>query len=191
MAVPDRVEVDVIDVGREILVVADRMLPEPALPDAALAAPQPYLRAPLASGQATGENRLDQAPAGREVRIALRQRPNAVEVIGEDDPGVDRERVAAAGDTNGVPEQVDTPNEEVVAAPLEQVDGEEIASAGDTVATVVGNGAFPTVVVYAGLLRPGDAIGSAPSSPPWRGRRVTLRFRPALRRLRGFSRSFA
>ena len=55
---------DVIDMGREIIVVPDPLLPTTALPDAALAAADAGHGLPLATGQGTGEDRLDQPPAG-------------------------------------------------------------------------------------------------------------------------------
>jgi hypothetical protein len=140
-----RIEVNVIDMGREVIVVADHVLPVTALPDASLAAAGAGLGSPLAAGQGAGEDRLDQPPAGRKIVVAGWQRPDAVEVIGKHHPGVDGERAAAAGDANRLAQSVNVANEEVVAAPLEQVDGEEIASAFDAMATVVGNGASAPV----------------------------------------------
>lgn len=111
IAVLDWVEVDIIHVRGEILVVADRVFPEAPLPDAALLAAQARLRAPLAGGQTSGEDRLDQPPARREIGVGLRQGPNAVEMIGEHDPRVDRERVGAAGDADGIAELIDMPRQ--------------------------------------------------------------------------------
>ena len=80
-----------------------------------------------------------------------------MEVIGKHDPGVDGERAAAAGDPYRLAQPVSMANEEVVAAPLEQVDGEEIASAFDAMATVVGNGAS----LRLGFTKPTHSAGHA------------------------------
>lgn len=85
------------------------MFPKAPLPDAALPMPQARIEAPLAIGQAAGEDRLDDSPAGREIVIARRQGPNAVEMIREHNPGVDRERSAPACQTNGLPQLTDVP----------------------------------------------------------------------------------
>jgi hypothetical protein len=62
ISVFDRVEVDIIDMGREVLVVAYAVLPKAPLPDAALAASHTCLEPALAHRQAAGENRLDDPP---------------------------------------------------------------------------------------------------------------------------------
>lgn len=90
----DRVVVDVIDMAGEVGVVADLMLPIAMLPDGLLA-PRQARRvgcAPEYIGAMLGEAGLDQPPAGREVDIARRQCPDAVQVIGHHDDGVDLER---------------------------------------------------------------------------------------------------
>lgn len=46
----DRIEIDVIGVGREIAFVANRVLPEPPLPDAAFAFARPARRDGLRRG---------------------------------------------------------------------------------------------------------------------------------------------
>ena len=69
------VEMDVIHVRRVVAVVADRVFPVSALPDAGLAlarergAAIPWMR------DAVGERRLDRPPAVRDVGIGGRQGP--------------------------------------------------------------------------------------------------------------------
>ena len=164
----DRVEVDIIDMGREIVIVADRMFPKAPLPKAALAPPQSCLRAPLTDGQVAGEDRLEHAPSCREIGVALRQRPNAVEMVGKHDAGVNHERSAPTDHTDGMPELIDVPRQQIVAAPLQQIDGEEVTPSMHAMAAVIGNG---NRLLY---LRKCCACKII--------RRVTLRFRPALPR---------
>lgn len=136
----DRVEVDIIHVRREILVVADRVLPEAPLPDAAFLAAQARLGAPLASGQTSGEDRLDQPPACREIGVGCRQGPNAMEMLGEHYPRVDRERVASADDTNRVSQEINVPCQQVIAASFQEIDGKEVTASWYAVTSVIGDG---------------------------------------------------
>ncbi|SUS07709.1 conserved hypothetical protein [Candidatus Defluviicoccus seviourii] len=66
-----------------------------------------------------------------------------MEVIGEHNPGVDLERVSAAGEANGIPELIDVPGQQVIAAPLQQIDGKEITPSQYAVSAVVGNLSLP------------------------------------------------
>jgi hypothetical protein len=166
-----RIEVDIVHMRSEILVVADGMLPEPPLPDAALPAAFARLRTALAHGKAAGENRLDQPPSHREVIIAGWQRPYAMKMIGKHDPGIDGERMDTMNRAHRVPQLIDVPRQHVIAAPLQQIDREEVASARHAVAAVIRNGC-PPVRYRAG------SCGSCGRSRYMR--RVTLRFRPAL-----------
>jgi hypothetical protein len=60
IAVFDRVEVNVVEMPREIVFVTQRVFPITALPDPALALTQVTNRDCLALGQCAGEIRLDQ-----------------------------------------------------------------------------------------------------------------------------------
>lgn len=90
------IETDVVDVMSQVVLVADRVLKEPGLPDAAptfLSLPRldrpfaPARREPFA-----GESGSDGTPAGREVAVTPRQDPHRVQVIGQEDDGFDGER---------------------------------------------------------------------------------------------------
>ena len=59
----DRLEVDVIRVALEIPLVTNDMLPEPALPDSALAFLPPSRGELFAGGDGASESRLDGLPA--------------------------------------------------------------------------------------------------------------------------------
>ena len=85
------------------------MFPEPALPDATLPLAQARVEAPLARGQTAGEYRLEYTPTGGEVIVIRRQGPDAMEMIGKHDPGINGERSAPAHQTNRVPEEINVP----------------------------------------------------------------------------------
>jgi hypothetical protein len=78
------VEMNVIDVAREIGIVAKGVLPIAALPNS-LFTPGDLAPAPLwILRQAAGEIMFDQAPAPGKIGVVRRQGPNGVHVIGED-----------------------------------------------------------------------------------------------------------
>lgn len=83
-----RVAVNVIDVLFKVIVVADRVFPEPPLPKTALAF-APSGRFVWRRDRAR-EMTFQQSPPGRNVLVIRRHRPNAVKMIGQDD---DRDRL--------------------------------------------------------------------------------------------------
>lgn len=86
---------NVINVPLEIPVVANQVFPVSALPDAALASFY-AARGPSVTGRYGARKPcLDQSPAGLVVRIAGRQSPDAVQVLGQDDHRVDFEWMPA------------------------------------------------------------------------------------------------
>src|ERR1700730_3231607 len=86
-----RVEVNVIEVTHEVVLVAERVLPIAPLPNPALAFDAAAVGDWLASRQSMRKAAFDQAPAGGEIRIAIGQGPDRVQVIREDHGGFDRE----------------------------------------------------------------------------------------------------
>lgn len=85
---------------RVVGVVANEMLPEPALPDVALAAPLADNTQPFLFRQSSCKPGLDQAPSCGEVGVARRQRPDGMDVVGKDGTSINLERIvpARAGD---------------------------------------------------------------------------------------------
>jgi hypothetical protein len=86
---------DVINMPRKIGVVADLMLPEPALPQTRFVTLDArwghFLDAECVAALLENVS-LDLRPAHREIRIALRQRPDAMQVMRQENPGIDIER---------------------------------------------------------------------------------------------------
>src|SRR3546814_9552469 len=79
----------VIDVALQVVFVADQMLPIPPLPDPAFAFGDAACAAMLASGNVARKPAFDLAPAHGVAGIAGRQRPHGVQVVGQNDHGVD------------------------------------------------------------------------------------------------------
>lgn len=96
VAVLDRIVMNVIAYPREVGVVANGMFPESPLPDA------PLLRAPTrrtAAGllaalakESVSEATLQEAHARREIRVAVRENPDGMPVIGQQYARIDLER---------------------------------------------------------------------------------------------------
>jgi hypothetical protein len=126
----------VVEVSPKIAIVADRVLPVAPLPDAALAAPGHDGRSRFVAGQRFRESDLDCAPPAGEVGIAFRQGPQAVHVVGQDDPGVDAERCAGTHLSNGLVQDVDLHHQEMRVA-VTKVHGEEEGSTRNPITAIV------------------------------------------------------
>jgi hypothetical protein len=97
VAVFYRIEVDVIEVPRKIVRVAQRMCSQYRrcqIPLSALAARLAEIGSP--ERQSTRKAALDQAPARGEVGIAIGQGPDRVQVIRQHHSGFDRKRMTCA-----------------------------------------------------------------------------------------------
>jgi hypothetical protein len=79
-------------VAEVILIVADQMFPEAALPDGAFAARDADRAPALGLGNGVGEGDFDQPSAHRKIGVTGRQRPNRVDVIRQHHHGVDEKR---------------------------------------------------------------------------------------------------
>src|SRR5579859_922408 len=76
------VKMDVVDVAREIGIIANYMLPITTLPDALLAFGNFTIR-PRLGIDPTGKSALDEAPAASKVSVIFRQSPESMDVIGQ------------------------------------------------------------------------------------------------------------
>ena len=88
------IEMNIIDVPFEILLVANGVFPESTLPqrDFAISVPRDWSTGLDDGG---GEPTLDQMPTIRKIGVSLGQCHDDVEVIGQYDHGIDRERMIA------------------------------------------------------------------------------------------------
>ena len=100
----------------KVPVIADRMLPIAALPDAALAAAGHHLRARFDSGRRFGKRDPDHTPTARKVGVAFWQGPKTMHVVRKDDPDVDMERRAGPDSPNRGAQRVDVSDQQVLTA---------------------------------------------------------------------------
>ena len=91
MLVLDRIEVNVIDVPREIALVAQCVLPVTSLPNTAFVLAGAACRNLLLRRKSTRECRLYQPPASREISIAIGQGPHGMQMIRQHHDGIDGE----------------------------------------------------------------------------------------------------
>jgi len=102
-----RVEMRVVHVSRKVPIVAYRVPPIPTLPNAPFAAAGHHRRSRLAGRQTLHRCAVLIAPPTGEVGIALWQGPQAMQMIGEDNPGVDAQGRAGRAPANRVAQYVD------------------------------------------------------------------------------------
>lgn len=81
----------VIDVMPVIPLILNQVFPVAALPDSALAAGALSCRQYLGLWQTPGKRKFDDFPAQGEIGVPIRERPDAMHVVGQNDPGVDVE----------------------------------------------------------------------------------------------------
>src|SRR5438105_7267098 len=101
-----RIDMDVIDMPREVVVVPDRVLPEPALPQRALVLAVAG-DAHAARLDRVREQPLDAPPTAGEIRVPWRQRHDDMQMIGKNDDGVDRKWPLAAGSAKRAAQRAD------------------------------------------------------------------------------------
>ena len=135
----DRIVMDVFDMCSVVVFITDLMLPEATLPNSLL-----FL---LGSGlgwcllvtilASLGEQSLDQAPAGGEIAVTIRQSPDAVQMVGQQDKGVDSERIEFHDAPKDIPEQVDILNVVETLSFPECIHREEIGATLDVSPTIL------------------------------------------------------
>ena len=91
------IDMHIIDMAGEIMVTSDRMLPVAALPNASLAFSAPGQTDRLLAGDASRKPLLDEHPAYGVVAISLRQGPDRMHVVWQDDPRDGREGMSVQG----------------------------------------------------------------------------------------------
>jgi hypothetical protein len=128
MTVLDRIEMNIVAVALEIGFVPQRVLPEAPLPDAPFAFGHTAVRRALARRHRARECTLDEPPPRREIRIAIRKRPDGVEMIRQDHDGIESEGVILLDITKGAAQSSDMIDQQSCPA-IGEIDGEEIATA--------------------------------------------------------------
>ena len=132
----DGVEGNVIHVGRVVGVIADRVFPISTLPDTGFTLAYERRASVSRMRDAAGKQRLDRSPTGRKIGVAGRQSPHAMEMVRQNDEGVDMKWPGPPRFSNGVAQGVDFGHQKM-GAPIEQIDREEITASRDSVAAVV------------------------------------------------------
>ena len=122
------IEVNVIDMMAEVPLVPNQVFPKTALPDAAFAAFDPACAPPFTGIDRTGESSFDPRPPGREIRVALRHRPDAVEVIGQNHDRIDVEWMSIPHRAKAIAQQRNVVLQQRRMS-VRQGNGEEVASA--------------------------------------------------------------
>ena len=124
-AVFDGVVVDVVSV---VGIVADEVFPITPLPDAAFASSLARGAAVFGGRNAFAEIFLDASPTTAEIAVSARQRCDAMQMIGKDDPGIDAESPFSGSIDHRRFQLVDFANEQIVAVTFEQIHREEVGA---------------------------------------------------------------
>jgi hypothetical protein len=132
----DRIEMDIVGMPREILFIAQSMLPIAPLPNAAFTLFRTACGPALADRRAAREHQFDEPSPRRKISVAFRQRPDRMQMIRQDDDGFDVERMAAPNITERLAQEIDVIDEKTQ-APLSQIGREEKAAAADEVSPIV------------------------------------------------------
>lgn len=155
--------VNVITVPLEISVVPDGVFPEASLPhpSSAIALLRPTHRPLDAGGAQPGlrEFLLEIAPPRREIMVAVRQGPDCMNVIRQEDDRVNIEGPACLCSPNGTAESIPCYRRAEDRRPIEGDDREEEGAARNKGSPVFRHGVFLRIV--------GSAVRTNPSYPPF------------------------
>jgi len=119
----DRIVMDIIHMSAPIRFIPDKVFPKPALPHRGFAA------AVDRCNRCAGYEVFDQAPAGGEISVILGQLPDAVQMVRQDDDGIDGERSFGHYPAECISQAVDGSGVRKDRAPVVGDHGEEEASA--------------------------------------------------------------
>jgi hypothetical protein len=111
-----RIVVDVINVTLIVTLVADGVFPKAPLPNASFSLLQTPGWKSLPSGNLCWKSRFDIMPSRWEIRVPGRQRPDAMQVIGQDNHGLDGKWSAPAGPLEPSPKIVNVFGQDFPAA---------------------------------------------------------------------------
>jgi len=123
---------DVVDMPREILNVANRVLVIPSLPHATLWPSRTTCGTQFGILHCPRKTRLDQSPPRRIIRVAFRQGPLRVQVFRQYYERVGPKWMIPSRRAIGLAQSIDMIDQQAIAFPLRQVDREEIGPAGNS-----------------------------------------------------------
>ncbi len=136
----NRIEVDVVEMRGEITIVPDQVFPKASLPHVPLASRSIdvcTIRSANLGHIGSRERFFDQPPPRRVVGVLVRKFPDGVKVIGQDDLGLDFERMSVSNALDRVVEHSHDLGIAEQRPPLVGHEREEIAGALDRESPVV------------------------------------------------------
>lgn len=142
----------IVHVPAATVVVADLVFPEAALPESGFAAPGAAqglnIVVRIMSGACLRRQALDQVPAQAVIGVIERQRPDAVQMLGEQYPGIDREWMIGTHALDGVTQCLPKSRIAKDRAPPVAHNREETRCAGNARAWIAG---YATVIPCGGI----------------------------------------
>ena len=117
---------DIVGMPREILFIAQSMLPIAPLPNAAFALFRAARRNALAGTQLARECGLEQPPPQRKISVVFWQCPDRVQMVRQNDDGLDVEWMASPDIAECLAQEIDVIDEKMQAA-ISQIGREEKA----------------------------------------------------------------
>jgi hypothetical protein len=138
-----RVPMDIVEVSRIVVLVPDRMLPKPALPDTPLSTSDSRLADltldTIDRDPGFGELFFNPGPTHWVISISRRQSPDGVQVVWQENEGIDLERPPLAAIPKGFAEKLSGGSSAKNSGALFGDDGEEEGSSWDESSAVVGH----------------------------------------------------
>lgn len=107
MTVLDWIDMNIGDMPRIVFIIADQMLPIAALPNTALTFFLPTIGALFHEGKIARKARFEQSPTRCKSSVIRWQRPYRMQVVGQDDDGVDMKRMALLNQPYCIAQDID------------------------------------------------------------------------------------
>jgi len=146
-----RIVMDVIHMRDVIIMVGNRVLPGPPLPDAAFALADATDGSCFARLDGPAEFSFDCRPARRKVMIAARQCPDAMQMFRQNNNGVNAKWPSYQRHPKSPAKRFDALDEQRP-VPIKKIDGEEVRSAGNPPATIARHGGWYRREPYAAVV---------------------------------------
>ena len=131
----DRIEMNVVNMPREVSFVADGMFPESSLPKRQVTV-RPALQVRRSRNQRSAEMTFNAPPASGKIEIFRRQCEDRVQMLGQYHDGVDSEWTFSTSRTQRIAKKIDVFDKNFGASVCER-NREEERSTGDEVASIV------------------------------------------------------
>ena len=126
----DRVEVDIVDMARQIVFVSNQVFPIAPLPNTLLSLVNIAGRAKGRGRKTAGESALYEIPSRREIGVVRWERPDGMQVVGKDANGNRPKWARPLYGPVGLPQPIDLAHQQI-ACPVRERHCEEVRPAGD------------------------------------------------------------